>query len=77
MQVAAEIFPIRFVCGFGANVPDGVIALDDLFTAETLDPLPPAEERPLSAGSGRASRRRSPGTSAPTALSRSRAATPN
>ena len=40
MQVAAETFPIRFVCGFGADTPDGVIALDDLYTVKTLDPLP-------------------------------------
>ena len=30
MQIAAEIFPIRYVCGFGENLPDGVVALDDL-----------------------------------------------
>ncbi len=30
MQVAADVFPIRHVCGFGHNLPDGVIALDDL-----------------------------------------------
>ena len=27
MQVAADVFPIRHVCGFGQNLPDGVIAL--------------------------------------------------
>ena len=27
MQVAADIFPIRHVCSFGRNLPDGVIAL--------------------------------------------------
>lgn len=43
MQVAAETFPIRFVCGFGRRPPDGVIGLDDLYTAETLDP-PPAPD---------------------------------
>ena len=31
MQAAVETFHIRFVCGFGRNVPDGVVALDDLF----------------------------------------------
>ena len=50
MQAAVETFHLRFVCGFGPNVPDGVIALSDLFTAETLDPLPPAEERPYPPG---------------------------
>jgi acyl-CoA synthetase (AMP-forming)/AMP-acid ligase II len=40
MQVAAETFPVRFVCGFGDRPPDGVIGLDDLHAAEWLDPLP-------------------------------------
>jgi non-ribosomal peptide synthetase component E (peptide arylation enzyme) len=31
MHVAAEIFSVRFVCGFGDALPDGVIALDDVF----------------------------------------------
>jgi AMP-binding enzyme len=42
-RVAAEVFSIRYVCAFGANVPDGVVALDDLFTAAKLDPIPPLE----------------------------------
>lgn len=29
MQVAAELFPIRYVCGFGQNLPDGVVSLDE------------------------------------------------
>ena len=29
MQVAAELFPIRYVCGFGHDLPDGVVPLDD------------------------------------------------
>lgn len=31
MQVAAEIFPIRHVCGFGASLPEGFMSFDDLF----------------------------------------------
>ncbi len=50
LQAAVETFPIRAVCGFGQNVPDGVVALSDLFAAEALDPLPPAEERPYPPG---------------------------
>jgi hypothetical protein len=50
MQVAAEIFSIRHVCGFGRDPPDGIVAFDDLYAAETLDPLPsdnkPAPARP-------------------------------
>ncbi len=41
MQVAAEIFPIRYVCGFGTALADGVIPLDDLYEIEKLDPIPP------------------------------------
>ena len=29
MQVAAEIFPVRHVCGFGRNPPDDVLPLED------------------------------------------------
>ena len=34
MQVAAEVFSIRYVCGFGEKLPDGVVPFDDLFTVE-------------------------------------------
>jgi hypothetical protein len=40
MRVAAEVFSIRYVCGFGSDLPDGVVPFDDLFTAAKLDPLP-------------------------------------
>ena len=30
MNVAAEVFPIRYVCSFGESLPDGVVPLDDL-----------------------------------------------
>jgi len=39
-QIAAEVFSIRYVCGFGAALPDGVVGFDDLFTAPKLDPVP-------------------------------------
>jgi hypothetical protein len=39
MQVAAKIFSIRYVCGLGGNLADGVIPLDDLAEDENLDPL--------------------------------------
>jgi acyl-coenzyme A synthetase/AMP-(fatty) acid ligase len=35
MQVAAELFPIRHVCAFGENLPDGVVALDDVFATSS------------------------------------------
>jgi hypothetical protein len=33
IHVAAELFPIRAVCGFGRDLPDGVAPLDDVFDA--------------------------------------------
>jgi hypothetical protein len=40
-QVAAELFPIRFVCGFGPELPDGVVPLDDVFAPGHFDFLHP------------------------------------
>jgi hypothetical protein len=31
MQAAAELFPVRYVCAFGSNLPDGIVPLDDIF----------------------------------------------
>ena len=42
MHIAAETFTIRFLCGFGENLPDGVAPLDDIFEAGDA---PPAVER--------------------------------
>jgi acyl-CoA synthetase (AMP-forming)/AMP-acid ligase II len=33
MDVAAEIFPVRYVCGYGTEIADGIVPLDDLFDA--------------------------------------------
>jgi hypothetical protein len=43
LRVAAEVFSIRYVCGFGKDLPDGVVPLDDLFTAAKLDQIPAIE----------------------------------
>jgi hypothetical protein len=43
LRVAVEVFSIRYVCGFGMNLPDGVVAFDDLFSAATLDPAAPLD----------------------------------
>jgi len=43
MQIAMETFTIRFLCGFGANLPDGVVPVDDIFAAREAAP---AIERP-------------------------------
>ena len=42
MHIAMETFTIRFLCGFGENLPDGVVPIDDIFS--TGDD-PPAIER--------------------------------
>lgn len=36
MSVAAEVFPIRYVCSFGTALQDGVIALDDTLESSPL-----------------------------------------
>lgn len=41
MEVAAELFPIRQICAFGANLPDGVVPLDGIFTAAAAEAVPP------------------------------------
>jgi acyl-CoA synthetase (AMP-forming)/AMP-acid ligase II len=38
MDVAARVFSVRHVCAFGANVPAGVVPLDDVFSR--ADPPP-------------------------------------
>jgi hypothetical protein len=46
MNVAADVFNIRQVGGFGADLPDGIVTFDDLYTAATIDP-PPSVARPV------------------------------
>jgi hypothetical protein len=43
MQAAVKLFPIRHVCGFGRDLPDGMAPLDDVFTTGNADiaPIPP------------------------------------
>jgi hypothetical protein len=43
MRIASEVFSIRYVCGFGQKLPDGVVPFDDLFSADKLDPVPPLD----------------------------------
>ena len=42
MHIAMETFTIRFLCGFGQNLPDGVVPIDDIFASGGE---PPAIER--------------------------------
>lgn len=44
MHLAAELFMIRYVCGFGDNLPDGIVPLDDLYNPRA-DETPPTVER--------------------------------
>jgi non-ribosomal peptide synthetase component E (peptide arylation enzyme) len=41
LATAVDVFSIRYVCGFGDTVPDGVIPLQELFTADRIDPASP------------------------------------
>ncbi len=34
MQGAADFFPVRFICAFGNDMPDGVLPLDDVFITD-------------------------------------------
>lgn len=45
-DLAVRAFGVRFVGGFGADVPDGVAALDNLLPGGTLHPLPEESLRP-------------------------------
>jgi hypothetical protein len=47
MRIASELFSIRYVCGFGSNLSDGIVPLDELLTGETRDPLPPLDRERL------------------------------
>jgi hypothetical protein len=42
MQAAVDAFPIRYVCAFGADLPDGVVSLDPVY-AEAGTDVPPNE----------------------------------
>jgi len=42
MHIAMETFTIRFLCGFGEGLPDGVVSVDDIFEHGAE---PPAVER--------------------------------
>ena len=40
MEVAAELFPIRQICAFGDELPDGVVPLDGVFAGLAAEPPP-------------------------------------
>jgi len=39
-EVAAELFPIRYIGAFGQNLPEGVVTPDDCFAPDTTDSHP-------------------------------------
>lgn len=41
VQVAAELFPIRYVCAFGRDPPDGVVPLNEIFAPDHADVVQP------------------------------------
>jgi hypothetical protein len=43
MHIAAESFPIRYVCAFGPDLPDGVVSLDELQADDAGEPMPKLE----------------------------------
>jgi hypothetical protein len=45
MQAAAALFTVRQVCGFGCDLPDGMVPLDDVFASGPVD-MPIAAIRP-------------------------------
>jgi hypothetical protein len=40
LAVAADVFSIRYVCGFGDHLPDGIVPFDDLFSAPITEHAP-------------------------------------
>ena len=44
MNAAAESFSIRHVCGFGHNLPEGMVSLDDVLTADFTSPMPAIQD---------------------------------
>jgi AMP-binding enzyme len=43
VRMAADIFPIRYICGFGSRIADGIVPFNDLLTIEKPDPVPSVE----------------------------------
>jgi AMP-binding enzyme len=43
LQTAAEVFSIRYVCGFGKDLPDGVVSFEDLFAKSSSAHLLPLD----------------------------------
>ncbi len=37
VQAAVELFPIRYLCSFGRDLPDGIVPLDDVFDSRSTE----------------------------------------
>ena len=37
MYAAADLFPVRYVCAFGSDLPDGIVPLDGIFSSAAVD----------------------------------------
>jgi hypothetical protein len=46
MTVGAEVFSIRYVCGFGADLPDGVVSFEDLLGTDPPAAAVPPDRAP-------------------------------
>jgi hypothetical protein len=73
MELAASLFPIRFVGAFGPSLPDGVAALDDVFTAAPVALEPEAAETRAEAANRLAVITWEPTATGPAAVARSHA----
>jgi hypothetical protein len=50
MQAAAAVFSVRQVCGYGHDLPDGMVPLNDIFTSVQVDfPVAPTRPGPAAA----------------------------
>lgn len=43
LQAAAQVFSIRYVCAFGADLPDGAVSFEDIFSRDTSGHLLPLD----------------------------------
>lgn len=43
MTVGADVFSIRYVGGFGKDLPDGIVSFEDLFVTDNIDASEPSE----------------------------------
>jgi hypothetical protein len=52
LDIAAEVFTVRQVCGFGDHPPDGAVPLDDLTAPHMIEPIAPIDRECAPSGRG-------------------------